>query len=287
MEQVDYSPDPLARALAGGGGDQLALVIVASPETVRDDPHFARVIAAAVNETLRHSLLLTIHLTDESNLADLPPFVGDRRFVGALMVNATAKMMRDQRPAQRRCPMVSLGRSASSVPFVDPENVKGAMDAVRHLMDQGRTHIAHVAGPASNPCARDRLLGYRRAVSEAGMAPLVVNADFTSSGAERAVRRLLTRWPTIDALFAASDLMAAGSMRAVTASGRMIPHDVAVVGFDNSLPSSMSSPTLTTMHQPVEEIVAIAMQTLVAPPHERPHEQHLPTQLIVRESSAA
>lgn len=287
MEQARYLPDPLARALAGGSGDQLGLVILASPDTMRDDPHYARVIAAAVNETLRQSLTLSIHLADAKNLSEAPPLAGDRRYVGALTVNVTAKMMRDQRHAQIRCPVVSLGRSARNVPFVDPDNIAGAMEAVRHLIGQGRTQVAHIAGPMRNPCARDRLLGYRRAVSEAGLTPLVVSADFTRSGAEYAARRLLARWPSIDSVFAASDLMAVGSLQAIMATGRRVPGDVAIVGFDDSMPSRTATPALSTVFQPVEEIVALAIQTLLAATHERPQEQHLPTEVIVRESSAA
>jgi DNA-binding LacI/PurR family transcriptional regulator len=287
IEQAGFLPDPLARALAGGGGDQLGLIILATPEALRDDPHYARVIAAAANETLRHSLTLTVHLADETSLTEVPPLSGDRRYVGALTVNVTAKMMCDLRPAQGRCPVVSLGRSTRSVPFVDPENVAGAMEAVRHLINQGRRRIAIIAGPSSNPCARERLLGYQRAVDEAGLPTRVVNADFTRSGADRAARRMLARWPSIDSVFATSDLMAAGSLSAFAAIGRMVPDDIAIVGFDDSSPSRTAVPALSTVLQPVEDIVALAIQTLLAPPPTRPHEQRLPTQLIVRESSAA
>ena len=139
----------------------------------------------------------------------------------------------------------------------------------------------------SSPCAREGLLGYRRAVDEGGLPTRVVNGDFTRPGADRAARHLLARWPSIDSVFAASDLMAAGSLSSFAATGRMVPDDIAIVGFDDTSPSRTALPALSTVQQPGEEIVALAIQTLLATPPERPYEQRLSTQLIVRESSTA
>jgi DNA-binding LacI/PurR family transcriptional regulator len=93
--------------------------------------------------------------------------------------------------------------------------------------------------------------------------------------------------PDADAIFVASDLMATATIQVLIAAGRRVPGDVAVVGFDDSPPALMTTPTLSTVHQPVERLAALAVRTLADPPVGSPLDQRLPIQLVVRESSAA
>jgi DNA-binding LacI/PurR family transcriptional regulator len=284
-DALGYVPDTTARALAGGSGDLLGLVVVASPAQFRDDPHFARVVAAAGVEASARALTLTVHVTDAASLGSVSPIAGDRRFVAALTVNVTPEMAREL-PRRARCPVVSLGRSIGSEPFVDPENEQGAIAAIEHLVRQGRRCIAMIDGPESNPCARERRAGYLRAMRGAGLRPNVLRGDFTHEGGRAAARRLAQASEPIDALFASSDLMAAGALGELTAAGWRVPDDVAIVGFDDSPPSRMTTPALSTVVQPVEEIVGLAVATALLGGSDRPHEQRVATQLLVRASSS-
>jgi DNA-binding LacI/PurR family transcriptional regulator len=99
--------------------------------------------------------------------------------------------------------------------------------------------------------------------------------------------RLLDHRPNIDAVFAASDLMAVGALHAIRQSGRKVPDDVAVIGFDDLPLATYTQPMLTTVHQPVEEIGAVAARRLLAlmdglDPGPNPV---LPTSLVVRQSA--
>ena len=78
--------------------------------------------------------------------------------------------------------------------------------------------------------------------------------DFTVAGGELAMRRLLASEPGLDAVFAASDLMAIGALRALTEAGRKVPDDVAVVGFDDAGEAQLAIPPLTTVRQPLEQL---------------------------------
>jgi DNA-binding LacI/PurR family transcriptional regulator len=103
----------------------------------------------------------------------------------------------------------------------------------------------------------DRLAGYREALADAGIAPdptLETTGDFTQEGGTAAMELLLAARPDIDAVFAASDLMASGAMSALEAAGRRIPQDVAVVGFDDSPIATSVRPRLTSVRQPIEEM---------------------------------
>jgi len=278
--------DPAARQLASGRGEQLVLAIaVANPRELGDDPYYARVIAGAHEETARQGLSLSVHLASLGSLPGLSPFGGSQRHAGAILVNAGAKEAAFIGGLGR--PVVSMGAATPAVSSVDPENETGVLAAVGHLIAQGRRRIAMIAGPERNPCSRERLAGYRSCVRAAGLAEIRYDADFTRPGAARAARRLLADVPGLDAIFVASDLMATAVLQVLSASGRRVPDDVAVVGFDDSPPAWMTTPAISTVHQPVEKLAALAVGTLTDRAATRPWDQRLPTHLVVRASSVA
>jgi len=281
-----WSANPAARLLAGGRGDEVVLALaVASAQEFAGDPYYARVIAGAQAEAAELGLSLSVHVTQVGSVPALLPFGRKRQHVGAVLVNVDpweAAAVRDL-----GWPVISLGATAPDLPSVDPENEAGAAGAAGHLLARGRRRIATIAGPDRNPCARERLAGYRSAVRAAGLPELVVSTDFTRAAAAAATRRLLRTCPDLDAIFVASDLMATAVIQVLAAAGRRVPGDVAVVGFDDSPPAMMTVPTLSTVRVPVEEEAALAVRTLACPAADRPLDQRLPTQFVPRASSAA
>lgn len=258
---------------------------VADRREFADDPHYARVIAGAQEEAAQHDLSLSVHVARLGSVASLAPLRGKRRDLGAVLVNVDPRQSAFLKSLGR--PLVSMGLSEPSLPSVDPENEAGAATAIRHLINQGRQRIAMIAGPQRNPCARERLAGYRSVIRSAGLPETVLTADFTRAGAATATRLLLRAHPDIEAVFVASDLMATAVLQVLIASGRHVPGDVALVGFDDSPPALMTTPALSTIRHPVEKLAALAVRTLLDPVGSRPPDQRMPTRLIVRASSAA
>jgi DNA-binding LacI/PurR family transcriptional regulator len=137
----------------------------------------------------------------------------------------------------------------------------------------------------------DRLRGYREAllgIGDLASAARVASGDFTEISGQRATERLLAEHPDLDAIFAASDLMALGALRALREAGRRVPEDVAVVGFDDAAMAAYSDPPLTTVRQQVElmgqEMVRLLLARIAAPAG-APREIILPTELVVRASA--
>jgi DNA-binding LacI/PurR family transcriptional regulator len=128
---------------------------------------------------------------------------------------------------------------------------------VAHLASLGRRRIAHIAGPSDMNAGVDRLGGYEEGLASAGLAvdrKLIATGDFTYDAGANAMRRLLELRSDLDAVFAASDMMAAGAMATLRAAGRRVPDDVAVVGFDDAPIAVMTDPPLTSVRQPIEEM---------------------------------
>jgi DNA-binding LacI/PurR family transcriptional regulator len=175
--------------------------------------------------------------------------------------------------------------------YVDVDNVGGARAGVAHLVERGRRRIATVAGPADMGVGQDRLAGYRTALLAARLPvdeALVVRGDFSEASGLAGVRDLLERRPDVDAIFAANDLMAVGALRAIRESGRTVPGDVAVVGFDDSPLSRVTDPPLSTVRQPVEDMgreMAEMLLRLIAEEADGGLQRVLPTELVVRASS--
>ncbi len=138
---------------------------------------------------------------------------------------------------------------------------------------------------------QDRLDGYRRALEAADLPldeELVETGDFSHESGLLAMRTLLERRPDLDAVFAASDLMAAGALLSLRELGRRIPEDVAVVGYEDSVIAASTLPPLSSVRQPTEEMgreMARLLLAALASGHQVPRQVVLATELVVRESS--
>jgi LacI family transcriptional regulator len=188
---------------------------------------------------------------------------------------------------------VDLVVAGSRATYVASDNLGGARLAVEHLHSLGHTRIAHIVGLAHTKPAADRLLGYRAEVHALGLEQrpeYEVQGDFYTESGEEAMRALLALPEPPTAVFAASDLMAVGAVKAVEDAGLRCPDDVAVVGFDDVQLAELVSPALTTIRQDKRGLGAAAARSLVQmidDPAAVPPVWTLPIELVVRESSGA
>jgi DNA-binding LacI/PurR family transcriptional regulator len=173
------------------------------------------------------------------------------------------------------------------------DNNQGGRAITEHLLAMGRRDIAFI-GDISPGCPEfsDRYRGYCTALRVAGIAvnpALQVDAaDSTETVGQRAMRQLLARGPRIDAVFAASDLMAIGAMRALDEAGLNVPREVAVVGFDDIPVAGLTNPPLTTVAQDTKRAGELLVETLIHQIRNEPTRSvMLPARLVVRRSCGA
>jgi DNA-binding LacI/PurR family transcriptional regulator len=284
IDELGYRPDPAARALASGHGEVVELVVVDDATAFGVNSYYSRVTAGMIQATAGSNAQLRVHVVDRAQAPVLLSRIADTISVGVLLVNVDAALAGQ---LYARCDrVVSMGRSGEGVPSIDPENAEGAYAAVQHLAGNGRRRIAAIYGKPSSPCAQHRRDGYLRAVRDAGLPEMAVRGTFSRESGYEQTKQLLTRYPDLDALFASCDLTASGAMQALAEAGRTMPHDVAVVGFDDSPLAVCTTPPLTSVHQPVEQMAAAATRALVnrqVVPYWR---AVFPTTLKVRASSA-
>ncbi len=167
---------------------------------------------------------------------------------------------------ERYPPIVFLSMEAhSGLAVVAVDNYSGARQATQHLIDVGRRKIGIITGPWAWWEARQRHVGWREALQQAGLTPsqsLVVEGEWSAASGEQGMRTLLLQEPDIDAVFASSDQIALGALGTLHRLGRRVPQDVAIAGFDNIPESAYFWPPLTTVHQKLVEAGRIAVQVL-------------------------
>jgi len=171
---------------------------------------------------------------------------------------------------------------------VGTENVGGACAAVEHLLRAGRRRVVFVGDPAV-PEIGLRYAGYCQAHERAGLssgAARAVPAHKTPETAYEAIRAFIGSGESFDALFCATDVIAASALRALTASGRRVPQDVAVVGYDDIALAQHANPPLTTVRQDLQRgarmMVDLLFRRLAG---EETPSATMPAELIIRQSS--
>ena len=294
VAKLGYVPNRAARSLVTRRADSVALVVSEPHARFFSEPFFAGMVrgvsAALAGTEVQLQLLIAQDLPDRGRL--------ERYVVGGHVDGVLLASLHGDDPLpgtleRAGVPSVLVGRPAGAAPasYVDADNRGGARKAVDHLARQGRRRIATITGPLDMGVGLDRLEGYRDGLAAAGLAgagDLVETGDFTEEGGAAAMVRLLERpGSPVDAVFAASDLMAAGALRALRAAGRRVPEDVAVVGFEDSAVARYAQPPLTTVRQPIEEMGRQATRLLLARVAGEPGGMHLilDTELIVRASA--
>ena len=287
--ELGYRPSAIARSMARGRTHMLACI---SPNLT--DYTFANIIEGAEYEARQHGFVLLSSSAEDAEsfraLAD--ELIGNRRVDGLMVINPYADRRFESAPAN--FPMVyvcAVAREAriSSV-CLDDEHV--AYEATKHLLDLGHRCIAMVTGPMNEDCSRDRSVGYRRALEEAGLVydpRLVVVGDWSASSGQSGFENFIKQGLRPTAIFAQNDRMALGILRAARDLGLDVPKQLAVIGVDDMPLSSYFDPPLTTMRQDMVQIGREAARLLVratTEPHSSPQHLFLPGQLIVRSSTA-
>ena len=188
-------------------------------------------------------------------------------FVSGLHADATADLGRYERLGSRGVPFVMINgyREAVNAPFVSADDRTAMRLAVEHLVRQGHDRIGLAVGPRRFVPVQRKIDGFTAALRDtlgiADVEELVQHSLFGVEGGTAAANALLDRGAT--ALVCASDLMALGAIRAVRDRGRSVPHDVSVIGFDDSPLIAFTDPPLTTIRQPVEAMGLAAVDALL------------------------
>jgi len=270
VRELDYHPSAVARRLQGKRTDTLGFVLPSRERPV-SDPFLLELLAGIADEATQQDcdLLLSTCPQGCTELDVYKRLVKSRRVDGLLLVDTRQHDERLTYLLREDFPFVAFGRSQGSqnFPYVDVDGEEGVAIGMRHLLELGHRRIAFIGLPSPLVFAGHRLSGYRRALARADFAldsSLVVEGDLTQQGGYLAAQRLLSLSPCPTAIFAGSDLMALGALRAAQERGLVVGRDVSIIGFDDIPLASQAHPPLTTIRQPVYDIGRQVCHMLIA-----------------------
>jgi DNA-binding LacI/PurR family transcriptional regulator len=294
IDDLDYRPNVAARNLRGGRSGLIGLGV---PEL--DVPYFAEIARLVVDAAAEHGFTVLIDQTGGVREREHLFVSGIRpQLVDALIVTPITLTQDDLADRRHRLPMVLLGETPADglVDQVAIDSRKAGTAAVEHLIGLGRRRIAAIGastGPTTSTAHLRRLEGYRQALTEAGLGVdrgLVAEIDaFHAAEGDRAMGALLDLTEPPDAVFCFNDVLALGATRRLLTTGRRVPEDVAVIGFDDIDEGKYVTPTLSTVAPDkrtiANEAVARVLAQLDVSAPAPPHSTEVSFQVIAREST--
>jgi LacI family transcriptional regulator len=260
-------------------------------------PYATEVLRGAEKEAHRFgaSLILTVTHDQHDRPREWIKTLAARRTDGAVFVVAPVHQRVVRRLRTLNVPLVAVdpvGLSSTDVPSIGCTNWAGGFAATEHLIELGHRRIAAIGGRPEMMCSQERLAGHEAALIRAGIPrsrSLIRHGDFYVGGGRKAAAELLGLRERPTAIFAGSDEQARGVYDEAHARGLRIPEDLSVVGFDDVDICEWMSPRLTTVHQPIDQMAALAIRTVLQglpTSGETPTRIELSTNLVVRDSTA-
>jgi LacI family repressor for deo operon, udp, cdd, tsx, nupC, and nupG len=279
--KTGYSPNTLAQSFRRG---KTHVIMVVLPSV--GDPFFTDVMrgirSVASTEDEIGAMVVSRLADGIVLLASMSPF-------GTRILSSRSR---------RALPIVigceTISPELTDFPGIHIDNVAAAGDATRYLLSFGHRKIAFISGQEQSLLTRDREIGYRDAMKDAGQpveSGWIVQGGMTIEGAIEATRALLDHADRPTAIFCANDEMAMGCVHEIKSAGLRIPEDISVVGFDDIRYAEILDPPLTTISQPAEEIGERVVRRLLREIEEgrgrNAEPEIVPHELIVRRSVAA
>ena len=233
------------------------------------NPYFAE-MAQTLIYTLRQSGYTSIvmdTMEDEDMFNDSMCSLAARRVDGMIVVPCGADCTIPEKIEAEGTPVVLIDRfyQGTRLPYVTTDNYQGGLEATRFLISRGHRDIACIQGIDISLPNQERVAGYRDAMAEAGIAPLinVVGNDFSTQNGYIETSLLLCRSHRPSAIFALSNTIAIGAIKAIRETGLRIPGDISLITFDNNIYLDYLEPAITRISQPVPDMARLAVKILL------------------------
>lgn len=284
VAELGYAPHPLAQGLSSGQSDIVAIVManITNP--------WYPVVLERITQALQALQLqvLLFNATPPQSVDDVVPDVLRYRVRGAIITTAALSSTAAQQFAARGIPVVLFNRTTRTggVHSVSCDNTDGGRTAADTLVRSGVRNVAFLGGSPESSTSTDRLRGFIQQLHEWDRSPVAtLEGEFTYEWGFQAVQQLMEAHPEIDGIFCADDEIASGAMDALRYNlGKRIPEDIRILGFDDHPIAAKAAYQLTTIRQPVEDMIQQSLDLLLHGEISKPSTQLLKGQLIMRGS---
>ena len=286
MEEMHYQPNELARAFSKQYTNTIGLIV---PHI--SHPFFIKVISNLESSAAEKGfkLLLCNSKEQPEKEQDYLDMCISNRVAGIALCS---KYVQTREFRKMNIPVVNLERGGDDDTIsVQCDNYQGGKLASEHLIECGCKNLLHFGGVAGKDMPADRRAdGFSDVCKKAGIPYRILVSDRLQYGSmhyEDFIRRALQEFPDVDGIFASSDLIAAQLLQVCHNLNIDVPSQMKIVGFDDVNIASLTTPPITTIHQPIKEMAKMAVELLVRSGNGElvPNRTTLPVSLVVRETT--
>jgi DNA-binding LacI/PurR family transcriptional regulator len=255
MGKLGYHPNLNARSLASQSTQTMGLVMPSSGDVVFQNPFFPTVlqgISEGAHEK-KYALHMTTGKSEKETLEAVVEMVQGKRVDGMILLKSKVEDKIISYLLKRNFPFVLIGKpykNVEEITHVDNDNFRAMQEATEHLIMQGHHQIAFIGGCLELVVTVERLLGYERALRNAGIElknEYIIHEEFLREGGQEAVKELMSLENPPTALVVVDDFMALGVLNTLDELGISVPEDISIVSFNNVLLSEMVKPPLTSV----------------------------------------
>lgn len=285
IQQTGFQPNQLARALFKNSSGLVGLIV---PNI--DNPFFselARIIEEAAFVRGYHIVLCSSGNNTEKEKNNIR-MLGQMKADGIILI--TNGEHTEQMLQEVNMPVVVVDRhmtNGGEIAFIESDHYQGGILATQHLYDCGCRNIVCLRGPQEFTSGRLRYKGYQDICHKYGLEELFIDTEYSFEAGLKSAELLLEKYPDVDGIFAANDIVAISTYKVLKSKGKKIPDDIQLVGFDDIRFSSLMTPELTTIRQPVKKMGQLAVDIICNYAEDISYDKEsvLDVELIIRETT--
>lgn len=291
---LGYVPSSAGRALRNQRAGAVALIVPNSSQHVFGHSYFMHVLTGVSMAANAHDNQVLISTSsDETNgVAAYERVVRSRTADGAIVTSAAVSDTHVETLVASGLPVVMIGNFPylPAAVSIGIDDVAATLQLTNHLIEvHGRRNLVHVTGPLDHQTGIDRRAGFCKAVAGSGpdVTSRIIEGEFSEQSGRRAIETLIAKNFAFDGIIFANDDMAFGGLQALKTRGLRVPEDVSLVGFDDFGLSRLTTPGITTIAVPAEEMARLATERLfelISGSNLGPSHQELPVTFIARQS---
>lgn len=286
MKELNYQPNAFARALSLKKSSFIGLIVPSA-----SNMFFCKVIDSIEHHVSKngYKLLLCNSNLEPGKEIEYFDMLGANKVAGVILASRTQDIDKN---IAIDAPVISIDRIISPrIPAICSDNYQGGVLAAEHLISRGCRRLVHISGSANlNMDANKRYYGFKEVCEKEGIPHIVIDAteeQFLSMHYETVLDTLLDNYPDVDGIFTSNDIIAAQVITICNKRGIKIPGQIKLVGYDDIDLCTLCSPSITTIHQSVDEICRYAVESIIFKTENKtiPTSVTFPVTLIKRETT--